>query len=114
MGLNIMITCGRARQRSRIKHPASFQLEPVEPRLLLATFTVTNIADSGAGTLRQAITDANGSPGFDSIAFNIAGAIPTINLSSALPAVTDPLIITGATQPGGHSVDISGRRGACA
>src|SRR5438034_11560412 len=99
MGLNLMITCGRARKRSRIKHVASFQIEPVEPRLLLATFTVTNIADSGAGTLRQAITDANGSPGFDSIAFNIAGAIPTINLSSALPALPDPLLLTGPTQP---------------
>src|SRR5262249_52828062 len=38
--------------------------------LLGATFTVTNTNDTGAGTLRQAIIDANASPGLDTIAFN--------------------------------------------
>lgn len=37
-----------------------------------ATYTVTNTADTGAGSLRQAIADANGTPGVpDTIAFNI-------------------------------------------
>ena len=36
-----------------------------------ATFSVTNTNDSGAGSLRQAIIDANASPGTDTIAFNI-------------------------------------------
>ena len=39
--------------------------------LFAATFIVTNTNDSGAGSLRQAITDANASPGTDTIAFNI-------------------------------------------
>lgn len=39
---------------------------------LLATFTVTNTNDSGAGSLRQAILDANATPGLDSIVFNIS------------------------------------------
>ncbi|MFO0699340.1 MAG: DUF4347 domain-containing protein, partial [Nitrospira sp.] len=38
----------------------------------LATFTVTNTNNSGAGSLRQAILDANGNAGTDTIAFNIA------------------------------------------
>ena len=37
------------------------------------TYTVTSTADSGAGTLRQAILDANANPGADTIAFNITG-----------------------------------------
>ncbi|MDT3778358.1 DUF4347 domain-containing protein [Nitrospira sp. MA-1] len=39
---------------------------------VLATYTVTNTNNSGAGSLRQAILDANGNPGTDTISFNIA------------------------------------------
>jgi streptogramin lyase len=39
---------------------------------LLSTFTVTSTGDSGAGTLRQAITDANANPGPDTINFDIS------------------------------------------
>ena len=39
-----------------------------------ATFTVTNTDDTGPGSLRQAILDANAAPGLDTIAFNIPGA----------------------------------------
>src|SRR5207342_1225175 len=53
------------------------------------TYTVTSTADSGAGTLRQAITDANANPGADTIAFNITGSgVHTIVLASGLPVVT--------------------------
>jgi uncharacterized delta-60 repeat protein len=38
----------------------------------LATYTVTNTNNSGAGSLRQAITDANANAGTDTIVFNIA------------------------------------------
>jgi hypothetical protein len=38
-----------------------------------ATFTVTNTFDSGAGSLRQAILDANATFGNDDIAFAIPG-----------------------------------------
>jgi IPT/TIG domain/S-layer homology domain len=65
------------------------------------TFTVTTTADSGAGSLRQAILDANANAGADTIAFNIPGAgVHTITLSSFLPSITDPLTIDGYTQPG--------------
>ena len=42
--------------------------------LAAATFTVTNTDDAGPGSLRQAILDAEGSAGADTIAFAIPGA----------------------------------------
>jgi hypothetical protein len=67
----------------------------------LQTFTVTSIANSGVGTLRQAITDANANPGLDTIAFNLTGTgIRIIDISSVLPTVTSPVIIDGTSQPG--------------
>lgn len=65
------------------------------------TFTVTNTDDSGSGSLRQAITDANGHSGSDIIAFNISGAgVHTITPGTVLPAITSPVTIDGYTQPG--------------
>jgi hypothetical protein len=65
------------------------------------TYTVTNTADSGAGSLRQAITDANANGGTDTIAFNIPGSgVHTINVPTALPTITSPVVIDGTTQPG--------------
>jgi hypothetical protein len=64
-------------------------------------FTVTNANDSGSGSLRQAILDANSNPGLDTISFNIPGAgVRTISPLSNLPDITDPLTIDGTTQPG--------------
>ncbi len=40
----------------------------------LATYTVTNTNDSGAGSLRQAILDANANAGLDTISFSITGS----------------------------------------
>jgi hypothetical protein len=64
-------------------------------------FTVTNTNDSGSGSLRQAMLDANASPGADSIIFNIPGAGPhSISPLSRLPDIGDPVLIDGASQPG--------------
>jgi hypothetical protein len=66
-----------------------------------ATFTVTSTSDSGAGTLRQAILDANAAAGADTIAFNITGSgVHTLTPASALPAITGPVVIDGYTQAG--------------
>ena len=66
------------------------------------TFVVTNTNDSGAGSLRQAIIDANANSGaIDTIEFSIAGSgTQMIELSSALNVITDPVIIDGTTQSG--------------
>src|SRR5207237_607310 len=76
-------------------------LEALEPRWLPSSFTVTNTNDLGAGSLRQAILDANANAGADAITFNIAGAgIHTIAPTSALPSITDPVVIDATSQPG--------------
>src|SRR5215831_14006619 len=72
------------------------------------TYTVTNTSDSGPGSLRQAILDANANPGADTISFAIPGADPgcdgggvcTIAPMTALDEVTDVLTIDGYTQAG--------------
>src|SRR5207248_6622024 len=63
-------------------------------------FTVTNTNDSGTGSLRQAITDANVAGG--TITFNIpGGGVHTISpLSAPLPNIAQSITIDGYTQPG--------------
>ena len=69
--------------------------------LLGNTYTVTSTGDSGAGTLRQAILDANANAGTDTIAFNLTGSGPhTIAPTSPLPDITGSVTIDGYTQPG--------------
>jgi hypothetical protein len=68
---------------------------------LANTYTVTTTADSGAGSLRQAILDANGNPGADTIAFNITGSgVQTISVATALPTITEAVTINGYSQSG--------------
>src|SRR5262245_15288003 len=64
-----------------------------------ATIHVTNLGNGGAGSLRQAILDANAVAGGDIIVFDVGG---TINLVAALPPLTDNATeIHGETAPGG-------------
>ncbi len=82
--------------------PKFNSVESLEARELfsVATYTVTNTADSGAGSLREAITLANTTPDTDQINFNIPGAgVHVISVLSALPAITSPIDIDGYTQP---------------
>ena len=66
-----------------------------------ATITVTNSADSGVGSLRQALLDANQTPDLTRIHFNIAGACPrVIQLQTLLPEISTNVRIDGYTQPG--------------
>jgi hypothetical protein len=93
----------RGERRHRQARRSRLLLEPLEARELLSAtiFTVNTTADSGAGSLRQAILDANANPGADIIQFNIGGAgVHTISPTSQLPAITDPVVINGYSQPG--------------
>lgn len=69
-----------------------------------ATFTVTNTADSGSGSLRQAVQDANALAGVDLVVFDIpeascsVGGVCTIQLESTI-AVDEAVVIDGTTQP---------------
>jgi len=95
-----------------------------EPRVSAAspfnTFTVTNTSDSGAGSLRQAITDANAAQGASLIDFNIPTTDPNRDPATgafrispivddanqigpyinALPDIANIVTIDGYTQPG--------------
>ena len=67
-----------------------------------AVFPVANLNDSGPGSLRQAIQDANQSPGSNTITFSTTG---NLVLASALPAVNGSIAITG---PGANTLTIDG------
>ena len=70
---------------------------------LIVTHTpllVTTSSDSGPGSLRQAILDANEAAGPDIITFAIGSGPQSVTLLSPLPAISDPLILDATTQPG--------------
>src|SRR5450756_1727155 len=73
------------------------------------------MADSGVGSLRQAILDADTNPGPHNIIFQISGTPPfTITPLSALPAVGNPTIIDGTIQNGFTSAPVIELNGASA
>ncbi len=78
------------------------RLELMEVRTLLSTFLVNTTADSGAGSLRQAILDSNNAVGAtNTIDFDISGTgVHTIAPLSSLPAITNSVLIDGFSQPG--------------
>ena len=98
----------------------SFTVRLCLPFLLISalnaqmTYTVTNTDDSGPGSLRQAIIDANTNVSAtpDSIVFDIEDEEQEkmeevsflISVTSALPGIIDPVIIDGSTQPGNEDV----------
>jgi hypothetical protein len=76
------------------------QLELLENRTLPSTFGVVNTDDSGAGSLRQAILDANDATGSSEITFNIPGSVLTIVPQTNLPALGNSITLDATTQPG--------------
>lgn len=69
-----------------------------------ANFNVIDLGDSGPGTLRQAIEDANAAPGADTITFQ-AGLTGTITLTTGQLEITDSVDIQG---PGAAVISVSG------
>jgi hypothetical protein len=86
----------KARKASRFQP----HIEALEERRMLSTFIVSTVADSGPGSLRQAIMDNNSSPTPNIIEFDIGTGVQRIYVNSALPAITNPVTIDGTTQPG--------------
>jgi hypothetical protein len=74
------------------------RLESLERRLTPTTYTVSSLADSGDGSLRAAITSANGDSTPDEIDFSVAGVIKLT--SDSLPTITNTVKIDGTTAPG--------------
>jgi titin len=84
-------------------------MEALEGRQLPATFTVSSIADSGAGTLRQAIMDSNNQAGSNAIMFTL---VPNsaIGLATPLPAITTPVTIDGSGASGAPQFVLDGSK----
>src|ERR1700690_1330741 len=81
----------------KIPHPTPDHATTGSPQ----TFVVTSTADTGEGSFRKAIHDANANPGPDSIIFNInGGGIQTIKPTTFYEVITSPVVIDGTTQPG--------------
>ena len=69
--------------------------------LTVVPLLVTTTNNSGAGSLRQAILDANADAGTNIITFDIPGAgVRTIVPAWVLSDITDAVIIDGTSQPG--------------
>jgi hypothetical protein len=92
------MTARRARLRA---WPSAHALEP---RRLLATFLVSNVNDSGPGSLRDAILSANTAPGADVVDF-APPASGTIELTSGQLVITDSVALNG---PGADVLAVSG------
>ncbi len=92
---------GLAKRRSRLLR--SPRIESLEQCAVLS-FTVLNLADSGPGSLRDAIEAANLNPGADTINFarNVRG---TITLTSGQLSISDDTTING---PGAKKLAVSG------
>src|SRR5262249_46635209 len=75
---------------------------PLQGRLTIGVgvhYAVTTTADSGPGSLRQAILEANATPG--TIDFAIPGpGVQTIVPTASLPPIISPVLIDGFSQPG--------------
>ena len=108
----------KAQLITRKRKSSSLLAEALEPRCLLATFTVTNANNAGVGSLREAINLSNSNPGADVVEFNIGGSgIRTINLTAPLPTIVDSVTIDATTQPGYTSsplIEINGENAGVA
>jgi hypothetical protein len=107
MNLGVARADPRKKQRSTLAYALSAAVLTTVFAVVLhadaraTTFTVITTGDSGAGSLRAAITAANMNPGADTISFSFAGTqTVTIAPQSGLPLLTDPVTVDGTTHLG--------------
>ena len=108
-GRSIFVPSGTEQRHRPERRPKRFQptrlsVAQLEDRIVLSTFTVNNLADSGLNSLRAAITAADTNPGADVIAF-ARGLRGTVALTSGELGITDDLRIDG---PGAGRLTVSG------
>ena len=94
----------RPSRHTRSPQPTRLGITQLEDRDVPSTFAVLNLADSGAGSLRAAITAANANPGADEIDF-ARGLKGTVVLTSGELAISDDVHIDG---PGASRIAVSG------
>jgi hypothetical protein len=81
------------RHRCAVRPRVRPRLEVLEARTLPSTYTVVNLADSGPGSLRQALQDADNHPGADVIDVDVTG---TITLTTGAVTISDDVKINGS------------------
>jgi hypothetical protein len=79
---------------SPLTNTVRLRVELLEGRIVPAVFSVSNLAESGPGSIRQAIIDANNNPGQDTIQIT--------------PGLTGSVILTSGPMTIIDAVDISG------
>jgi hypothetical protein len=101
----------RKKSLSQPRCPARprLSIETLEERTVPSTFWVLNTNDSGPGSLRQAVLDANGASGPDMIRFarDVRGEI---GLTGGELTITDDLTIRGLGQ---NKLTVSGENSSC-
>ncbi len=95
-----------SRKPSSRPHKTRFSVRPrlegLEERVVPTQFMVTTTADSGLGSLRQAIFSSNATFGPNVISFDVnGGGAQVISPLTPLPTITSAVFIDGNTQPGG-------------
>src|SRR5262245_39274654 len=96
--------CGRPAAPVRKPARARLGLEALDSRIVPSTFHVTTLDDTGDGSLRTAVAQANAHAGADAIVFD-DGLAGTIALTGGDLDVTDDLKING---PGADRLTVSG------
>ncbi len=96
--------------------PLQAELTIAERAVADRLFSVTTTADSGPGSLRQAILDSNADTGgTNAIDFRIPSqGVQTIVPSSPLPPLTNPVVVDGFSQPGYAGTPLIELRGSAA
>ena len=98
-------SAGRERTRRRLVP----ELARLERRELLSTFDVTSTADDGsAGTLRQAIAEANAATSPSTIDFQLASTPATITLTQGQLSLNNTNAAITIDGPGADLLSISG------
>ncbi len=100
---------GRLASRpSRRRDRREWTVESLEGRTLLSTYTVVSLNDSGTGTLRWAITQANQDPKNDTIKFSPGLADQTITLTSGMLSIRKASGTLTIREPAADQLTISG------
>lgn len=103
---NLNSSSSRTKTGARRRPSIRPRLEVLEDRCTPSTFTVSNFKDAGAGSLRQAVINANNRAGPDTVVFK-PGLEGTIKLTSGQINITGALFLDG---PGANKITIDGNQ----
>jgi hypothetical protein len=111
-GRHLRFFSRRGRSPVVTETPHGAAIQPLESRLLLTAYTVDTLDDVSDGdfgpgqfSLREAVEQANASPGTDAIGFAPALQGGTITLNGQALVLSDSVVLAG---PGARSLTVSG------